>query len=253
MAERMFSPGDADDILGKAEQHDAYGVIGVSHVSGQKDLFMVDYPQEHYVVLRIKKAETRRNLSNTNVFGKAEIIEVAMSEVQWARMIAAPNRNDGVPCTLSRYTDPLTKEYKTPKLEGQHAASVETFSAEVRAAGSKVAGRVQEAQSILTSILAGGAPRKADLQKLKEALYFANQGLESSLGFVVGQAEEAIHKSAESAKAEVEAHVDFVMTKLGERALGERLQDAVRLGHQPADVGRLIAGALSDRPDDEVI
>lgn len=226
-------------------EHDAFGMIGVSRVSGRANLFGVDYPQDHYITLKIKRAKLQRDLSNDWYFGKGEIIEISMSEVQYARMISSPNHGDGVPCTLSRYTDPVTGEYKTPRLPDDHAARPETFAKEVRETGQRSAERLNEALADLDAILAGGAPKKGDLTKVREKLRASAQGLSSSLGFVVQQAEEAIHKSATNAMTEVDAHIDFAMTRLGERALGSRLAEALDSGHTAGSIGELILTALA--------
>lgn len=227
-------------------QHPAFGMVQLSHVSGRRPLFQVDYPQDHYVVLRIHTAEHHRMLSNDWLHEKARIVEIAMSEVQWARFITSPN-TQGIPCTLTDYRDPKSGEWLHPTLPDDHAASTKTFRNEVAARGRRAAEGVKAAVQLVDDILKGGAIRKGDVQKLKATLAKAHQELASNLGFVVEQAEEAIEKSAESAKAEVDAHIDFAMQRLGERALGERLAAAIAAGVDVKALGRGVALAVTDQ------
>lgn len=237
--------------FGDEIHNDAFGVIGISHVQGRRDLFMIDYPQDHYVVLTIKQAKLNRHLSRDWVFPETEIIRVALSETQFARMISSPNRGEGVPCTLERYTDPKSGEFKSPKLEGTYAGKVATFAAEVKDDAKQAAQGMAEALAALDAVLAGGAVKKGDLHEVRAKIAKAKQEVDSNLGFVVQSAEEAINAAADNAKAEVNAHVDFVMTRLGEQALGAHLQAAIANGADPAQIGRSISAAIAP-PEDQV-
>lgn len=71
--------------------HPAFGRIKASRVSGQTVLAGIDYPQAHYITLTISTATLNRNLSRDWWFTDREVIEVSMSETQWAQMLSAMN------------------------------------------------------------------------------------------------------------------------------------------------------------------
>lgn len=238
-----------EELYGRKVEHPAFGMIATSRssVGGEgANLFMVDYPQGHTIRLTISQATLNKRGARDNVFPEREIIVAEMSEVQWARMIASPNTS-GVPCTLSRYIDPLTREYMTPRLPDRHIADTETFVDDVKKRGTKAMEGIAEARDKLAAILSGGALRKGELQEVLQLLDHAQMGVTRNLAYAVETAEEAIHTAVESAKAEVDAHVDFAMMKLGERALGDRLAQALEAGEDIAAIGRGVS-ALLDAP-----
>lgn len=228
----------------KTTDHSAFGQIAVSHISGQGNLFMVDYPQSHFMRLRISTASLKRTLSNDWVYADREIIEVDMSEVQWARLISAPNTT-GVPCTLHHYRDPVTGEHTRPQMPDEHAASAEVFAAEVKKDAQVAARNIKTALEYLETLQKGGPVKKSDLAKLHNLLYHANMELAENLAFVVQQAEEAIQTATEHGKAEVDAHIDYALSRLGERALGERLQAAIDQGVDVRAIGASVAKAVT--------
>ncbi|AFU87765.1 hypothetical protein CcrKarma_gp248 [Caulobacter virus Karma] len=225
--------------------HEAYGTIGYSHTQGDTDLVGVDYAQGHYVTLTIKTAVAYEGETHDRFHGDKYICKVAMSEVQWAAFIANPNRGDGVPCTLQFYRDPLTGETKHPKYHREQMTRVERTREAVTARAKALSTKVKEAQAELQRLMDGGPIKKGDLKTLKDLLYFANQDMESNLGYFVERVEETIDKAVVDAKAQVDAHVDFVVRELGVRALGARLQEAIDAGHDPGAVGQALIGLVA--------
>lgn len=234
-----------DELHGRYTESAAFGMIHVSRVSGGKQLFQVDYPQDHYIDIVINRARLNRNLSTDRVFADDELIRVSMSEVQWARMIASPNTM-GVPCTLARYIDNETKEFMTPVLPERHVADASTFKGEVKDKTDQAVASIREAEARLAEIMKGPL-RKSDLQEVQELLRAAAGGMGNSVMFVLDRAEETIDEAVESAKAEVDAHIDYSLQRLGERALGARLQEALDSGVNVREIGRTISIALDDK------
>uniref|UniRef100_A0AB74UH04 Uncharacterized protein n=1 Tax=Caulobacter phage BL57 TaxID=3348355 RepID=A0AB74UH04_9VIRU len=230
--------------------HDAFGTIGYSHTQGDTDLVGVDYAQGHYVTLTIKTAAAYEGETHDRFHGEKYICKVAMSEVQWAAFIANPNRGDGVPCTLQFYRDPLTGESKQPKYQRERLTRVERSREAVTARAKGLSTKVKEAQAELQRLMDGGPIKKGDLKTLKDLLFFANQDMESNLGYFVERVEETIDGAVEDAKAQVNAHLDFVVRELGVRALGSRLQAAIDAGHDPSAVGQALIGFLAPPEDD---
>ena len=222
----------------------AFGMVELSRVSGRANLFMVDYPQDHYMVLRVHTAELERHLAGDHVYDRKVVIEVALSATQFAQLITSPNTR-GVPCTLQTYRDPITGEMRRPRLPDEHAGTRETFSGEVQTAARKAAEGVSAVRAELDALLKGGPVKKGDLTVLAQKLERAQRSLDDSLPFVVSQAEEAIERRTHAAMGEVSAHIDYSLGKLGERALGDRLAQALENGVDPRHVGTSVMEALA--------
>lgn len=197
------------------ESHEAYGMITAARVQGNTTLFGVDYPQMHYIELTISRGEIQRDLSEDNFYSGEQLIRVAMSEVQWARMISSMN-TQGVPCTLHRYR---IGEYVGASMPKETADKSKLFAQEVARTAKEASSSMDDAVAMLTKMLSGSTIKKSDANSLLGYLNAAKRHLEANLPFVVQQAEEAIETAVESGKAEVTAHVDFTMSSLGQRLI----------------------------------
>lgn len=152
-------------------EHDAFAVVGLYRVSGERPLFRVDYPQGNYIELRIKRAKLEREGAHEFVFGQEEIVSVAMSEVQFARLVASFNIGDGVPCTLNHYTDPRDGRFKAVKLDQTYAASPELFAKDIHGRADTAFKAVDAVRDELAELLRQpGSPRKRDLERLASSL-----------------------------------------------------------------------------------
>src|SRR5437868_8231795 len=123
----------------RGEQHPAFGMIGASRVSHSPPgavLFDSDVQHQHYVVVRVRTAARRRDLNRDYLYADQQIVEVAMSEAQWASFVSSMNTGDGVPCTLTaRGLEPVPGMPYAPRLQ-------ESMD-EVRSAGDEAMAMVQ--------------------------------------------------------------------------------------------------------------
>lgn len=239
------------DLHGHEIDHAAFGVVSVSRVSGGTDLFMVDYPQGHAIALEISTAQLLKRDTGDRVHESREIVRIEMSEVQWARLMSSFNTG-GVPCTLRRYRDPLTGDYMTPRVPARHKHDDESFRAAISKKASSAAEGLSQARQALQALLGGGALRKGDVNDVLDLLTKAEREFTANMPYVAEQAHEAIVEMSENAKSEIDAHVDFAMQRLGERALGARLNEALSAGVDVEAIGRTVLLALNPpRPEDD--
>jgi hypothetical protein len=236
-----------EELYGRETRNAAFGQINIHRISGGKRLFGVNFPQDHFIRIAIHTAHLNRNLASDRVFDDKEVVVVDLSEVQWARLIASPNTS-GVPCTLARYRDPVSGEYLTPQLPEKDFADADTFKDEIKDRAKKATAEVDAARAKLSEILQGGPVRKGDLQEVMEMLRSGSQTFASNLPFVVERAAETIDEATENAKTEVGAFVDFAMLRLGERALGDKVREALASGADLKAIGREVADAVATVP-----
>jgi hypothetical protein len=193
--------GQHDDYI---EEHPAYAIIGASRVSSTPgaSLFGSDFRHGHYVTIRIKAASLHRSLSNDWVGSSGkQLIEVALSEAQWATFVSAMNMGDGVPCTL---------QY----LPGEIVPGIEPITDRGEQFSSEVADHLQETLASLEA-LRDAAPNK----KLRSMAEQAIMQLRSNLPFVARQFDEHAEKTVERAKVEVAAYVTQAVHRAGLQAL----------------------------------
>ncbi|USN14796.1 hypothetical protein DOMOVOI_03220 [Brevundimonas phage vB_BpoS-Domovoi] len=239
------------DLHGYEIEHASFGAVSVGRVSGDTDLFMVDYPQGHAIALEINTAQLIKRDAGDRVLENRNVVRIEMSEVQWARLMSSFNTGS-VPCTLRRYRDPQTGDFMTPRVPERHKHDEETFRAAITKKASSAAEGLTQARQALEVLLGAGPVRKGDLNEVLEKLSKAEREFTANMPYVAEQAHEAITEMSENAKSEIDAHVDFAMQRLGERALGARLHDALASGVDPLSIGKTVLMALNPPRSDVV-
>lgn len=189
--------------------HPAFGKITVSRTAGNAHLYCSDFQHQHYISLNISRSYLRRDLSQDWVFGGEELIEVSLSEAQWASMLSSMNLGMGTACTIDHVNGeqmPLL-----PRPEAAHRKFKEELEA-----------NMQEMQTKLKEIASGldAAISKGKAAQLKKELELLSHRLTGSTGFVASQFDEHIENTIEAAKIEINAHA---------------LNSALRLGIQDLD------------------
>lgn len=206
------------------EHHPAFGMIGASRVSsGGATLFQSDIQHQHTVMVRIKGASRRRDLNHDYVYAENEIIEIEMSEAQWASFVSTMNVGDGVPCTIRHQGRQWTPELP---FQPRMAESM----AEVRGAADKAMRTVLKAFENYAE-----HRTKGNLQSLEHAI----RNLPANLTFASRSMEEHAENVVQRARADVEA---MMLTK------------AKQLGIDPGDIGLSLPQLESpvvDASDDE--
>lgn len=85
------------------EEHPAFGMISVNRCQGTpRTLFDSEIQHSHTVRLTITRAIRRRMLNRDWLHGTRDLIEIEMSEAQWASHVASMGIGSGTACTLRR-------------------------------------------------------------------------------------------------------------------------------------------------------
>src|ERR1700754_2435376 len=177
--------------------HPAFGQIAVHHVSGSSNLYGSDFEHHHFVQITICGSELRRDLNHDWHFEREQIIEIAMSEVQYAAMVGSPNRA-GVPCTITQRDRNMI-----PGLPGRDTTHI--YSTEVQ---EKIANTLRSLKDQRAEMLAAtNKLSKAAQARVTSALDNAIMEIESNLPFVVKSFNEHVESSIEKGKVEVEAYI----------------------------------------------
>jgi len=202
------------------ETHESYGLVGISRRTGNPGpLFGSSIRHHNYIALTIKRAEKNRDLHRNWYFGREELIEIEMSNTQFAELITTMNVGDGVPCTIrhigrQRMEDP-------PGVE-QRQIFEDEFKDDIQKVGKKIESAIQKAEEIYNR---KGNINKSDRNQVVSLLRSIAQDINSNMPFVHSQFNEAMDKTVAEAKGEIEAFVTNKITSLGIAALKNQLPE----------------------------
>lgn len=194
--------GDHDTI----ERHPAYGVIRLGRGTGHNVLVGSDFIHQHCVTIEISVAELHRGLHEDRWHARKTLIEVDLSEAQWATYVSSVGNGSGVPCTIRRVEAGPVSRLPDPK------PRTEQFSAEL----DQKLGQIRERVAMLQKMVEEGAGKKA----LRDGLHQVSMAIGGNLDFVATQFTEHMEKTVESAKAEIHAHLNAAVRTAGLEAIG---------------------------------
>lgn len=192
--EKPVTVGDGRD--GTVSTHPAFGLIGAHRVSGKAVLFGSDFVHHGYVNITIRRAEMNRSLSRDWPFGRQELIEVSLSEAQWATFVSSMNISDGVPCTIEHVQREVMPAMPVPaRRDDVFAAEMDKALHEAREWAAKMREKVGAM---------GLSAKKAS--ELLDCLHMLDMRIGSSVEFVAKQFGEHMEDVTEHAKLEVNAY-----------------------------------------------
>ncbi len=185
-----------------ADTHPAFGMIQVSRVSqGGRGavLFDSDVQHGHYMILRVHEASRKRDLHRDWIHDTGRLIEVAMSEAQWAEAISSPNTS-GTPCTI-RW---VKGEGSRPALEFD--SRLDLLHNEVRDKAKEAMAEVDAAMEAFSE-----KPNAAHKRRLAAAITNLPANMEFAASSLTEHAEKVVAKS----KADIEAAAMAAAERMG--------------------------------------
>lgn len=201
------------------EHHPGWATIGASRISVTSgvNLFDSDVLHRNTVRIVIRGAIRRRELHHDWIHGNKDIIEVELSESQWASFVSAMNSGSGVPCSLRRHAGVEIPDFP-------HEPRLAESIAETHDAAEHAFADIKKAMTAYEK--AETAKEKRDtMRTLKATIDNAVPNVDFAGKQLVEHAEDVVNK----VKADVEA---FVIAK------------AQQLGIEGADVLALNPGGI---------
>jgi hypothetical protein len=198
------------------ETHPSYGFVQVSRVSGHTSLFASPFKHQHYMTLTIGRSTRERSHGRDWHFGGLThgLVEVALSEAQWAHMVSSVGMGGGVPCTL-QYVG-------TQRMEDcPEQAEVERFHNDIQKSATQAMKFMDEALAQMKALVDDKAPTKEKRKAVLDALSTAQRKMNDSAPFMVKQLAEHMDKVVHAAKTEVEAYVHSTIVEAGINKLAE--------------------------------
>jgi hypothetical protein len=203
-------------------EHPAFGQIGASRVSGQATLYGSDFTHQHFVTVTIRRSTLHRDLARDWEMGGDELIEVAMSEAQWATFVSSMNVGMGTPCTIHH----IAGQGMIPGIPPRQQSDV--FKAEVREALDDAV-RALDVQIKKIEGDLGASLSATKRNAILDGLRLARRKLCDSLPFIVKQSDEHMEETVEKAKVEVNAYVESTIRRAGLEAI-DATKGLLRLG-----------------------
>ena len=200
-------------------------MISVSRIHHQPEyLFGSDVEHMNTVVLRIHHGEHIRDETlHRDIFNDTgTIIEVQMTEQQFAAMITTMNVSGGSPCTISRLNGKTVA--KPPKHRQQ-----QVFERELRDAGTKMTEELTAIEKELESAIETGKLNKTTLRDLLKRLHYAQCAVKDNLPFLYRQYHETLDNAARDAETALHGRLIGVFQQLG--------LDNVKSGNAPKLLG----------------
>lgn len=207
------------------ERHASFGMVSASRVQGKTHLFG-SHVDNHlaYIRLSICQAEVSHSTERDWYRDRDELISVDLSASQFAELITNMNVGGGVPCTLRRVM--MEQVEPVPQETATEATKIKTnFRARISSLVEFLDSSKRKAEAILS------APKTLTKKDKEELLHVFEKTLmevKSNAPFVVEAFVEATEKVETSAKTEIEAFVNLIVTSLGVKKLSELNQENVR-------------------------
>lgn len=183
-------------LEGTQTAHPAFGMIGANRVNGATPLFGSDFVHSGYVSIHIRRAVMNRSLSSDWPFAREELIEVSLSEAQWATFVCSMNIGQGIPCTIEHVQGDRMPGLPDPVPRAQ------TFASEMN--GTLAAAR-ESAAAMRAAIGESGLSAKRQ-KELLDHLHMLDMRIGSSVDFVAERFGEHMGDVTETAKMEVNAY-----------------------------------------------
>jgi len=187
------------------QTHESFGMVKFSRVNSSRahNLFGSSITHRDTIHLSISKGSVKRDLHKEWYMDEKEIVNVELSENQFAELITTMNVGTGIPCTI-RYLD--SKRVEDPPYESKRQLFENEFKDDVR----KIGASLSSLHTELSKLIEDKAPRSA-FKEFANKVRLIAQDINSNLPFIQQSFNEAIDKTVTEAKGDIEA---FVLNKV---------------------------------------
>lgn len=202
-------------------KHPSYGLASFGRRShgGGKSLFGSSIQNKQTITLTISKAEHNRELNNDWYHSRGEIIEIEMSQNQFAELITSFNMGQGTPCTINHIN---REQYPEPPFISKADIFHGEFKKSMHNYGITVKKLMEQTNNILENKKNIGV---GDRDVIKKNLFEVMRFIDDNLPFMAGQFIESMEKTVTEAKGEIEAFVENKIRTAGLEKLGFNKED----------------------------
>ena len=194
------------------EQHPAFGLITLHRQEGDRHLFGSTLKHNQAIVLTICRASRSWDLHRFWNTSEEQLVEIAMSQAQWGAFLSSMNVGGGTPVTLIHDENGKVEDcIYSPEVRG--------FKQEIGGAVKKIADALVRLQNLSDTLAEGKTITKAAFKELQAVIYKVTMDSKSNLPFLQESYEEAMAKTVDAAKREIESTIVNLTAQLGQTAL----------------------------------
>jgi hypothetical protein len=226
--EPTITPGKYGGERETKYEHPAYGMIGASRVSGGTMLYGSDFQHNSFIRITVRESYLKRGLSTDWPHGHDELIELDVSEAQWAQFVSAMNVGFGVQCTLRHVQGEFRPGLPKP------ASRVDQFAGEAKAKLTRALDELTALHSAIDELKLSEKQKNA----LKSHVQQARQQFTSNLPFVLQQFKEHMEETVHKARTEVNAYAVHALMKTGLAALPDGGQSLKMLHSESSETDK---------------
>jgi len=180
------------------ETHPAFGLIGVTRRSSTPGavLFDSDMRHQHSVVVSLSTATRKRDLNHDWIHPEETVVEVQVSEAQWASFVSSMGMGNGVPCTV------IHRDGKNvPDLE--YDPRLAHSMAEVKEAAARTFGEIDAAMAAYDALdsKATAKEKREAVDRIRDATRHAQANIRYASETLTKHAENVVQRS----RADIEA------------------------------------------------
>lgn len=197
--------------------HPAYGVVNIHRIQGHTRLFQSDFAHHNYISLKISTAEkVERHGVSSVAWPVEEIIEINMSESQFARTITSLNMGEGAPCTIGVLRMPSSlAEYANQRIPPLEQNDIrKTHKDKVN---ELISDRLKELVEIQNKLVAWRKakhrPTLSELDDIIKNLHATR--MPDNFAYIQEVLEEKMEQTIEEGHTEIEAHITQILTRVG--------------------------------------
>ena len=203
-------------------KHDAFGTIKINRVfsSGNITLFGSNVKHSTFISVEISHATLDRHLGRDWVHADEPVVSIALSEAQWAQMVASIGNGSGIPCTIEDAPPRGTRIDMIPSIENIENIQ-ETFTREMEEHVSESIEKLSQLVLELEELTKRPSVSKTALKATIHSLRCTLDNLPSNLSFTKRQFETAMDKTMADAKIEFESFVSSTLTHTGIEAMNK--------------------------------
>ena len=152
-----------------------------------------------------------RSLSNDRIHSTKELIEVWLSETQFARMLSSMGVGGGVPCTIHHVCGD-EKGWRDDPPENDKGEKLKT---DLKEHTKYVSDLMAEMDKKLTALTQAKRIGKGQINEVKELMYQARMTVDENLPFILTQATEQLEGAVAEARANIDAYQKHKAMQLG--------------------------------------
>lgn len=218
--------------------HPAYGLISVTRPKwGGKGTRLFDSAIGHNdcVAIQICTAIQDRRYHHAFNHSKETIVEFYMSEAQWAQFVASSGMGGGTPITFRLKPAPGYSLEAVPGI-AQIENMKQTFSREMRESCVEYLKELESLKAQIEGYAENGKASKTQLKELVHTLGVFITNMPSNMAYTQKQFAEAMEKTTESAKTDIEAFVMNLALSTGLDVLKERQTQLTSFTSDPKNI-----------------